>query len=94
MEAMETVRIDREEEPLEELELAPDEDALEFLDKVMRDTRQPIQRRMLDRAISRSQVKLLDRQIDHQPAPAPPSPPSPPSPTRRFTPFPDRRFRR
>ena len=45
---------------------------------------------MLDRAIQRSQVKL----IEHQPAPAPPSPPPPPSPTPGFTPVPDRGFRR
>jgi hypothetical protein len=29
-----------------ELELAPEEDAIEFFDKIMRDIRQPIQRRM------------------------------------------------
>ena len=33
-------------EPQEEIELAPDEDALEFLEKVMRDPRQPMARRM------------------------------------------------
>jgi hypothetical protein len=43
---------------------------------------------MLDRAIERSGMK----QIEHQPASAPPSPPS--SPVPRFTPVPDRRFRR
>jgi hypothetical protein len=33
-------------EDVEEIELAPDEDALEFLEKVMRDPRQPMARRM------------------------------------------------
>jgi hypothetical protein len=45
---MDTIRIDRP-EPLEPevIELAPDEDALEFFDKVMRDPRQPMARRMV-----------------------------------------------
>jgi len=46
---------------------------------------------MLDKAIERSGIKL----IEAAPVPAPPAPPSPPpSPTPRFTPVPDRRFRR
>jgi len=47
---------------------------------------------MLDRAISRSQVKL----IEHQPTPSPPPspPPSPTPPNRNLGPVPDKRFRR
>jgi hypothetical protein len=44
---------------------------------------------MLDKAISRSQVKL----IEHQPAPASPSP-LPSRPSSNLGPVPDRRFRR
>jgi hypothetical protein len=44
---------------------------------------------MLDRAISRSQVKL----IEHQPAPGSPSP-LPSRPSSNLGPVPDRRFRR
>ena len=104
----------------EELELAPHEDALELFEKIMRDTRQPIQRRMraaeqraqylyprraavatlsmdaddfatmLDRAIQRSEVKLIEY-VGEKPAPPPiPARPS----TARTGPVPDRRFRR
>jgi hypothetical protein len=100
------------------IELASDEDALEFWDKIMR-TRQPIQRRMraaemraqykyprlgvvattnlnaddfasmLDRAIQRSQVRVIEHE-GAKPSPAP----IPPHGTPRTGPVPDRRFRR
>ena len=114
---METVRIDREDEP-EQPELPKDIRALQLLQMEYRGEIELThhQRRaaeaclpfetpklgvvatttmnsddfasMLDKAISRSQVKL----IEHQPAPTP-APPNP-SPVPRFPPVPDRRFRR
>ncbi len=46
MEELTDLQVVKPQEWQEEIELAPDEDALEFLEKVMRDPRQPMARRM------------------------------------------------
>jgi hypothetical protein len=46
MEELTDLQVVKPQEWDEEIELAPDEDALEFLEKVMRDPRQPMARRM------------------------------------------------
>jgi hypothetical protein len=114
---IETVLDRIEQQNPDAIELASHEDALEFWDKIMRDTRQPLQRRMraaemraqykypklgvmattnlnaddfasmLDRAIQRSQVRLIEHRQD-DPKPSPASQPLPPQahwPTPRAT---------
>jgi hypothetical protein len=113
---IETVLDRIEQQDPDAIELAPHEDALEFWDKIMRDIRQPIHRRlkaselraqyrypklgvvattnmssedfasMLDRAIARSQVKLIEHREGEGAKPAPPA--SQPLPAQAHWPIP------